>query len=52
MLGREVALLINRELPAGNYIQQWTTNNMASGVYFYNLQAGTFAQTRKLVLSR
>jgi hypothetical protein len=52
MLGREVALLINRELPAGNYIQQWTTNNMASGVYFYNLQAGSFAQTRKLVLSR
>jgi hypothetical protein len=52
MLGREVALLINQELPAGNHIQQWTANTMASGIYFYYFRAGLFTQTKKLVLSR
>ena len=52
MFGREVALLVNRELAAGNHIQQWTARNMASGVYFYHLKAGSYIQTKKLVLLR
>ena len=50
ILGREVAVLVSEKLPAGNHTQQWHAKNLPSGVYIYRLQAGTFTQTRKLVL--
>lgn len=58
ILGREVATLVNEEKTAGSYevefnTQQTTFNKqLASGVYFYRLQAGNFIQTRKMVLIR
>ena len=39
-------------MPAGSYSQQWNATNMPSGVYFYRLHAGQFAETKKLVLLR
>jgi alpha-L-fucosidase 2 len=51
-LGREVAILVNEELAAGNHSRQWNASNTASGVYFYQLQAGSFVETKKLVLIR
>ena len=48
--GREVASLINEELSAGKYSQSWNALNVSSGVYFYRLEAGSFVQTKKLVL--
>lgn len=51
-LGREVAALLSEELPAGTYSQQWNASGLASGVYFYRLQAGSFAETKKLLLLR
>ena len=50
LLGREVATLVNEERPAGNYGLKWDASNMPSGIYFYQLQAGAFVQTKKLVL--
>jgi hypothetical protein len=50
MLGREVASIISQELPAGTYARQWNAGKMSSGVYFYRLQAGSFTQTKRLVL--
>jgi hypothetical protein len=52
MLGREVATLVNEEKPAGGYQIQWNAASMASGVYFYRLQAGVFTETKKLILLR
>jgi sugar lactone lactonase YvrE len=52
MLGREVAVLVNEQKPAGNYTRQWNAATMTSGVYFYRLQAGTYTETKKLVLLR
>ena len=52
MLGREVATIISEELRAGNYSRQWNARGRASGVYFYRLSAGTFTQTKKLILLR
>lgn len=51
-LGREVSILLSEELPAGNYSRQWNATGLPSGVYFYRLQAGSFSDTKKLVLLR
>ncbi|MGA9405862.1 MAG: T9SS type A sorting domain-containing protein [Bacteroidota bacterium] len=50
MLGREVSIVVSGELPAGHYSRQWNASAFASGVYFYRLQAGSFVQTKKLVV--
>jgi endoglucanase len=50
LLGREATMLANEEMAAGNYTRQWNAGNMASGVYFYQLRAGTFIETKKLIL--
>ncbi|MEK7672076.1 MAG: T9SS type A sorting domain-containing protein, partial [Bacteroidota bacterium] len=60
VLGREVATLLNEELNAGHYSRVFDGSLLASGVYFYRLEARAkdggqgvlFAQTRKLVLVR
>lgn len=51
-LGRELSILLAEELPAGTYARQWNAANMSSGIYFYRLQAGSFSETKKLVLMR
>lgn len=51
-LGREQAVLVSEELAAGRYARQWDATGLASGVYFYRLQADAFAETKKLVLLR
>lgn len=50
VLGREVTTLVKDELPAGNHAQRWNATHVSSGVYFYRLQAGSFTETKKLVL--
>jgi Secretion system C-terminal sorting domain len=50
VLGRKVATLVNDQKPAGTYTQKWNAENFPSGVYFYRLQAGSFTQTKKLML--
>jgi hypothetical protein len=51
-LGLEVATLVNETKPAGVYTAQFDAANLASGVYFYRLQAGNFVVTKKLILLR
>ncbi|MCW5896356.1 MAG: T9SS type A sorting domain-containing protein [Bacteroidetes bacterium] len=51
-LGREVTVLLSEELAAGTYAQRWNAEGLASGVYFYRLQAGSFVETKKLLLLR
>ncbi len=52
MLGREVATILNEVKPAGTYNIPWNANGLASGVYFYQLKAGAYVETKKLVLVR
>jgi len=52
LLGREVATLVNEVKYAGSYRTTFNGVDLASGVYFYRLQAGRFTQTRKLTLLR
>ncbi|MBX2990433.1 MAG: T9SS type A sorting domain-containing protein [Bacteroidetes bacterium] len=49
-IGQLVATLQDGELNAGSFEATWNASNMASGVYFYRLQAGNFSQAKKLVL--
>jgi hypothetical protein len=50
ILGREVATLVNEEKSPGNYEVKFDGSKFTSGVYFYRLQAGSFSQTKKLIL--
>jgi len=50
LAGKEVTKLFEGEKPAGNYIAIWDATSLASGIYFYRLQAGDFVLTRKMVL--
>jgi hypothetical protein len=50
ILGNEVATLVNEEKVPGNYSTVFDASSFASGVYIYRLQAGSFLQTRKMIL--
>ncbi len=52
LLGREVATLIAGVQEAGNYSAPFDGTGLASGVYFYRLQAGSVSITKKLVLMK
>jgi len=51
-LGQIVAVLVNSEMEAGNQTIRFNGSHLASGVYFYRLQAGSFVDTKKLLLIR
>ncbi|MDZ7267556.1 MAG: T9SS type A sorting domain-containing protein [candidate division KSB1 bacterium] len=48
--GREVATLVDGEMAAGNHTVTFAPHELAGGIYFYQLTAGKFSQTRKAVL--
>jgi hypothetical protein len=52
VIGREVATIVSGELPAGNYTRQWNAQGLSGGIYFCRLKAGSFTETRKLILLR
>ena len=52
VLGKEMATLINEEKSAGNYSVSFDASYLSSGIYFYKLQAGTYVQTKKMVLMK
>ncbi|MFA6455418.1 MAG: right-handed parallel beta-helix repeat-containing protein [Bacteroidota bacterium] len=50
LLGREIATLVNEEQSAGWKEVQWNAMNVSSGIYFYKLTAGTFIETKKMLM--
>jgi hypothetical protein len=52
ILGNEIETLIDEQKPIGTYEIIWHTTNLPSGVYFYRLQAGSFVETKKMVLMK
>ena len=51
-LGQMVAVLQNGEMDAGYHDVKFDAANLSSGLYFYRLQAGTFVETKRLLLLR
>lgn len=49
-LGREVRTLLDEEKSAGSYQIQFDASDLSTGVYYYQLRAGEFVETRKLIL--
>ena len=50
LLGSEVIELVNGEIETGTYDINFNASQLSSGIYFYKLQAGSFVQTRKMIL--
>ena len=50
VLGNEIETLVNDEKQAGTYELTWSAANLPSGVYFYQLRAGNFVGTKKMIL--
>jgi len=50
LLGEEVATLINEEKSAGSYEVELNAESLPSGVYFYQLKAGDYVNTKKMIL--
>ncbi|MGD0338143.1 MAG: FG-GAP-like repeat-containing protein [Bacteroidota bacterium] len=52
ILGRDVATLVAEEKAPGRYTATWNAADLAGGVYFYKMSAGSFSETKKLILLR
>lgn len=53
--GKQITELLNREQSAGTYNAEWNGKNnygtqVSSGIYLYSIQAGSFSETRKMIL--
>jgi hypothetical protein len=50
VLGNEVSAIVNEQKSAGKYEINFDASNLQSGVYFYELRAGSFVESRKMLL--
>jgi len=50
VLGKEVMTLVNEPKQAGYYDTEFSGSNLASGLYFYKLEAGSFVETKRMLL--
>jgi Secretion system C-terminal sorting domain len=50
ILGNEITTLVNGEKQPGTYEVRFDGSKLASGIYFYRLNAGDFSQTKKMIL--
>ncbi len=49
-LGKEIATLVNTDKPAGSYNVTFDGSGLSSGIYYYQLKAGSFMETKKFEL--
>ncbi|OGU35937.1 MAG: hypothetical protein A2315_12705 [Ignavibacteria bacterium RIFOXYB2_FULL_35_12] len=52
ILGEKIRTLFNDEMNSGQYKIVFDGSNLASGIYFYRIQAGKFLQTKKMILMK
>ena len=50
IIGQKVATLIDEPLEAGEHKVVWDGSQVASGLYFYRIEANQYSATRKLIL--
>ncbi len=49
-IGEEVAVVLNKEIESGYHHVEFNAANLTSGIYFYQLKAGSFTETKKMIL--
>ena len=52
VLGRNVSTLVDERRPPGSHTVRWNATNFASGVYFYQLKAGDYVETKRFILMK
>jgi hypothetical protein len=52
MLGQEIMTLVNGNMEAGTHSVTFNASKLASGVYLYKLDAGTYSQSKKMILTK
>ena len=52
VLGNEVAILVDENKPSGTYEVEFDAKGLPSGIYFYQLKAGNFTKTKKMILMK
>ncbi|HKB86676.1 MAG TPA: T9SS type A sorting domain-containing protein [Ignavibacteriaceae bacterium] len=52
VLGREAATLVNERQGSGEHMISFNASQLSSGVYFYSISAGTYKETRKMILAK
>ncbi|MEO8398205.1 MAG: T9SS type A sorting domain-containing protein [Ignavibacteriaceae bacterium] len=52
VLGKEITTLVNKEQQPGNYEVEFNGSEFSSGVYLYQLKAGNYVSTKKLLLMK
>ena len=48
--GKEISTLVSDRFSAGKYKIQWDASGLTSGIYYYQLQANKFVETKTLIL--
>ena len=49
ILGKEISTTVSEKLNPGKHTYTFSVRNLASGVYYYRLEAGNFVKTRKMI---
>ena len=52
VLGQKVETLVSKDLAAGRYSYQWKPHGIASGLYFYSIEAGDYRSVKKMILMK
>ena len=50
VLGTEVAVLVSEKREPGNYTVEFDGSKFTSGIYYYRITAGSFTETKRMVL--
>ena len=52
LIGQEIATLLNGMQAAGTHVLRFNASSLASGIYFYRIESGSFRAVKKMVLMK
>jgi len=52
ILGKQIAILVDRQMNIGHHEIPFHTKNLASGIYYYHIKTGEYTETKKMILNR
>jgi hypothetical protein len=50
LIGQKIVTLVSEKQKAGHYQVEWDASSLSSGIYYYQITAGEFVQTKKMIL--